>query len=176
MLYYDVLYYETDWYKKIIKNHPNIYHAFGINKNALIKPLEYIQKYDYICIGAFQPRKRMELLLKIKGAKILVIGEDYNTTYSKKVIDSLNKNTNIDIMPFVEYSKLPTYFCMAKTLYIPANVYGGGERAILEARHCGLSIRIESDNPVLKEMLNSPIWDSQYYYQQLRKGIESVSC
>lgn len=172
MLYYDVLWYETDWYKRIIKNHPNIYHGFGINKNDL-KVNKVTPTYDYITIGAFLPHKRMHYVSKLKGS-ILVIGEKYDSPYSDEIIGELERNKNIDIMPFVEYSQLSNYLCLAKTLYMPAAINGGGERAILEARHCGLRIKIESDNPKLLEIKKSPIWDSQYYSRQILKGIKSL--
>lgn len=172
MLYYDVLWYETNWYKRIIKNHPNIHHGFGINKKDL-KVKIVTPVYDYITIGAFLPHKRMHYISKLKG-KILVIGEKYDSPYSDEIIKELEQNKNIDIMPFVEYSRLSNHLCLAKTLYIPATINGGGERAILEARHCGLEIKIEKDNSKLLEIKKSPIWDSEYYNQQILKGIKSV--
>lgn len=30
---YDILFYETEWYRDTIKHHPNIRQAFGINTN-----------------------------------------------------------------------------------------------------------------------------------------------
>jgi hypothetical protein len=174
MLYYDILWYETNWYKRIIQNHPNIYHGFGINKNQLV-PKANIPIYDYISIGAFLPHKRMHILTKLKG-RILIIGEKYNTQESEHIYKLLKQKDNIEIKPFVSYDLLGDYFCTAKTLYIPAAINGGGERAILEARHCGLDIKVESDNPKLKEIVNSPIWDSEYYFTQLSKGINSLKC
>ncbi len=172
MMYYDVLWYETNWYKRVLLNHPNIYHGFGINKNAL-QPLERDIKYDYIMIGAFLAHKRMHLVEKLEG-RILVIGEEYDNEYSRSLVKRLETMPNVDIKPFVEYSKLNIYLAMARTLYIPATLNGGGERAILEARHCGLDILIEKDNCKLKEIKEAPIWDSMYYADQLIKGISSV--
>ncbi len=171
--FYDVLWYETEWYKKIISNHPNVYHGFGINKRNLV-PIKNKKEYDYICIGAFLPHKRMELIKNIEG-KIMVIGEGYNNAYSQEIIELLNSLSNVTLLPFVKYSELPEYFSRAKIMYIPASVNGGGERAILEARHCGLDVKIEKDNMKLKELLTSPIWDSLYYKNQLEKGIKSLS-
>jgi len=170
MIYYDVLWYETEWYKKIISNHPVTIHGFGINKNSL-KPIKPNIKYDFISIGAFLPHKRMEKILRLKG-KVLVIGESYDTDYSLKIYNQLNERDNIDILPFVKYENMSDFFKLAKTLYIPASINGGGERAILEAKHCGLEILIEKDNPKLLEILKSPIWDSKYYSNQITKGIK----
>jgi len=59
----------------------------------------------------------------------------------------------------------------AKTVYIPATLMGGGERAILEARSCGCKVKIEDDNPKLKELLTCPIYDVDYYVKQLKRGL-----
>ena len=37
-------------------------------------------------------------------------------------------------------------------MYIPSTVQGGGERAVLEAKACGVVVRVEEDNPKLKEL------------------------
>lgn len=55
---------------------------------------------------------------------------------------------------------------------MPDDVLGGGERAILEARSLGVEVEIESDNPKLAELLDSPIYDHLYYAAQLRFGLE----
>ena len=74
----------------------------------------------------------------------------------------------------VEPETLDKIYHAARCVYIPAEVGGGGERAILEARSCGISVEVENDNPKLKELLTCPIWDECYYAEQLRKGI--LSC
>lgn len=173
MCYYDVLWYETKWYKKLIRNHPNIFHAFGINKNVLV-PKEFNIKYDYISIGAFLPHKRMHLIKKLKG-RVLVIGEEYSTEISNRIVKEVSELENVTVMPFVKYEDLSLYFSYAKCLYIPAAIDGGGERAILEARYCGLDVLVEKDNKKLKELCFSEIYDSNYYCFQLLKGIESCN-
>ncbi len=43
----------------------------------------------------------------------------------------------------------------------------GGERVVLEARQLGVDVKIEGDNPKLKELLSSPVYDHSYYAEQL---------
>jgi hypothetical protein len=59
----------------------------------------------------------------------------------------------------------------AKAVYVPDDVLGGGERAVLEARSLGVDVVIEEDNPKLAELLDSPIYDHAYYATQLSFGI-----
>jgi len=172
LLYYDVLWYETKWYSKVIANHPRIFHAFGINKGSLIK-IECPKDFDFISIGAFLPHKRMEKIIELKG-KVLVVGEKYGNRYSNDIYNALSSRPNCTMLPFVAYEKLGEYICRAKTMYIPATINGGGERAILEARYLGADIKVEHDNPKLKELIVSDIWDEYYYSEQLLKGILSV--
>jgi len=72
--------------------------------------------------------------------------------------------SNYSSNTFLEYNR-------AKIVYIPANIIGGGERAVLEARACGCKVEVEPDNPKLQELLNCPLWDTNYYTDQLVKGI-----
>jgi hypothetical protein len=69
--------------------------------------------------------------------------------------------------------RLARYYQNAKCVYVPADIYGGGERAVLEARASDCIVKIEEDNPKLKELLDSPLWDEHYYAIQLKKGIET---
>ena len=62
--------------------------------------------------------------------------------------------------------------CSSKNVYIPASIQGGGERAVLEARACNIKVTIEDDNPKLKELLTSQIYDHHYYSDQLNYGIK----
>ena len=71
----------------------------------------------------------------------------------------------------VEPKKLMCLYNLASTVYIPADVMGGGERAVLEARACGRHVEVSEDNPKLQELLTCPIWDHHYYAYQLEKGI-----
>ena len=51
------------------------------------------------------------------------------------------------------------------------DVFGGGERAVLEARSLGVAAVVEPDNPKLAELLTSPLYDHAYYAAQMSAGL-----
>jgi len=173
---YDVLFYETDWYKPTIKHHKNIVKAFGVNTDIFNKiDITTPIIWDYIGVGAFASWKRWELMKKKKGRK-LVVGEyqQDNEQESLSIVRDLVKNGTM-VSPAVNPFDLSMYYRWSRKLYMPSDINGGGERAILEARSCGLEVEIEGDNPKLQELvLVDPIPTEKDYYKSLKKGIMSV--
>lgn len=169
---YDVLFYETLWYKPQIEDHRNIVHAFGVNTD-IYKPIRRKKIIDYITVGAFSYWKRQKMLLNKKGTR-LAIGEIQkgNISESLDIIGELLLD-GVIISDMLLPDKLAEFYNMSKCAYIPANIAGGGERAVLEARACGIPVEVENDNPKLLELASCPIWDHHYYYGQLKKGIET---
>lgn len=173
---YDVLFYESKWYRPTISFHPNIVHAFGVNTDVFSpSPMATPVVWDYIGVGALANWKRWEKMAGKPGSK-LVIGQYQlnNEPESSQIALELIKN-GVMVSDAVHPFELARILSYARTLYIPADINGGGERAILEARACGVSVEVEDDNPKLKEMVEwSPIPDHRWYAQQLKKGIMSV--
>lgn len=176
---YDVLFYETQWYREQIKSHPNSFHAFGINGD--IYKLDSISRYaesyplwNYLTVGAFASWKRQTLLCQKPGRK-MAIGQIQkgNIQESIDIIGDLLLG-GVGVSDMVAPEDLARFYYMADTVYIPANVIGGGERAVLEARACGRKVEVEDDNPKLKELVIGPIWEHHYYANQLKQGIISV--
>lgn len=168
---YDVLFYETEWVKNFLKLKGNLVHAFGINTDIFN---DYKNKYafiDYLSVGALAKWKRHHLLKNRYGRRF-VVGEVQkdNISESMEIITDLLKN-GVAIIPQQPTRYLSDLYNSTTTVYVPADIYGGGERAVLEARACGCKVEIEDDNPKLKELLTSPIWDENYYAEQLKKGI-----
>lgn len=169
--FYQVLWYETYWFKELLPKHPCKIHAFGIAS----EDYQYEEKeknIDVLSIGAITGYKRHEKLIEIKGENKIVIGDD-SFDDSKKIIKKFKEN-NIQFKKYTTSKELASLINNSKLVYIPAKVNGGGERAILEARSCNANVKIENDNPKLKELLTSPIWDEKYYSIQLKKGIEKA--
>ena len=172
---YDVLFYETKWYRPQISFHKNIVHAFGINsdlffKSDLLSPIVW----DYIGVGSLADWKRWDKMKDKKGTR-LVIGEyqKRNEQESGRIALDLLKS-GVMVSDIVSPFDLSNLYNWSRTLYMPSDVNGGGERAVLEARACGLNVEIEDDNPKLKEVLEwNPIPDYKWYASQLKKGIES---
>lgn len=168
MFFYDVLWYETNWYKKYIIAHPYVYHAFGINSEVFYnKNLDKV--YDVVSIGALTAHKRHNEILKMSGQNKLVLGNT-NEKDSKQIIEELEKKS-VTVLDYVSQEELSMILNKTKLVYIPAEINGGGERAVLEARKCGAEVLVEKDNPKLQELLKTEVWDQIYYSNQLKKGI-----
>lgn len=161
---YDILFYETKWYYNYarLNRHPNAYHAFGID-NTVMKPNIQEKIYDVIFVGNIINYKRPLNILDLPGKKIC-LGFKSDKSIIKKLLDN-----DVEIVEFVEYDRLSDYYNKSKLCYIPCSIHGGGERAVLEARSCGIPVKIENDNPKLKELCESEIYSSVYYSKQIEK-------
>jgi len=173
---YDVLFYETEWVKDFLNLQGNLVHAFGINTKLFNNTDPTLYRYrsiDYLSVGAFASWKNHEKIINKKGNRVCIgeIQKD-NKEESMGIIQTL-LSQGVGVIPQVDSESLARYYQSAKTVYIPANIYGGGERALLEARSCGCLIEIENDNEKLKELLDTPIWDEKYYALQLFQGIKT---
>jgi hypothetical protein len=171
ILDYDALFYETEWFRPQIENHPRIIHAFGTN-TSIYKPRRSEKLWDCVTVGAFALWKRQNLMLSKSGLK-LAIGEIQkgNAQESYAIISQLLSN-GVMVSNMVSPETLAKIYNMSKLVYIPADINGGGERAVLEARACGVPVEVELDNPKLKELLSCDLYTEQYYAKQLKEGIE----
>lgn len=177
---HSILFYETEWYKPTIEDHKNIKQAFGVNRD-IYKQLkkddfgvsEDVYLWDYLSVGSFSSWKRHEKMIGIDGNR-LVIGQIQrnNLNESLSIIAPLLLD-GVAVSDMVDPEKLNTIYNLSKTVYIPADINGGGERAVLEARSAGCKVLVENDNPKLLELLQSPIWDARYYADRLEEGIRS---
>lgn len=170
---YSVLFYETEWFLPQIQHHKNVVHAFGINKD-IYKPVDdAFIIWDWITVGAFSTWKRQEKLIE-KGGYKLAVGEiqKENMSESSEIIKNLI-NSGVSISNMVEPEKLNLIYNASSKVYIPADINGGGERSVLEARACGRPVEVEFDNPKLYELTKSPVWDQYYYFDALKRGIMS---
>ena len=179
---YDVLFYETEWtlswlYGGVSQQFPpktELVHAFGVNTD-IYKPIpDAIKIWDWASVGAFALWKR-QYLLREKGGYRLAIGEIQkdNQDESFSIIGDLLKD-DVAVSDMQDAQTLAKIYNSANNVYIPAEIMGGGERAVLEARACGIPVEVEFDNPKLQELTHSPIWNHYYYFDQLKKGILSA--
>lgn len=173
---YDVLFYETKWYRPQIDFHPNIVQAFGVNTD-IFSPVDIPTPvvWDYIGVGSFASWKRWEKMAGKQGNK-LVVGEYQlnNEQESLNIVRHLVSN-GVMVSGMVNPYDLANLYHYSRTLYMPSDIYGGGERSVLEARSCGLQVEIEQDNDKLKELVELEKIPSHIdYAAQLKKGIMSV--
>lgn len=174
---HDVLFHETDWVKDYLKLEGNCVKAFGVNSDIYFyaggdKTLPRI--FDVISVGAFASWKR-HFLLRGKGGLRLAIGQIQrnNPEESLGIINGLLYD-GVMVSDMVEPERLADLYRSSELCYIPADIMGGGERAILEARACGIDVECENDNPKLKELCTGPIPTEVDYAKALKKGI--LSC
>lgn len=170
---YDVLFYETEWYKQFVKDHPNAIKAFGVN-TQIYHPTKVPKIFDVISVGAFALWKRQDMLKRYSGTR-LAVGQIQrgNPDESMSIIIPLLAN-GVIVSDMVEPEKLAQFYNASYLCYVPANINGGGERAVLEARACGIMVDVEEDNPKLKELTTSKIPSEKDYAAALKYGIKSV--
>ena len=163
---YDILFYETYWYYNYanLKRHPLSFHAFGINTN-IMKPYNYEKIYDNIFVGAIIDFKNPLKMINKQGNNLCI-----GAIIDKNIEVQLNNN-NIIVEDYVDYLSLSNKYNQSKNCYLPCSLHGGGERALLEARSCNITVEIDETNVKLKELLNSPIYDQNYYYSQINYGL-----
>lgn len=174
---YDIIFYETDWiknnYLKDVKT--KLVKAFGINtKIFYYDESVYSSIWDYLSVGSFSYWKRHDKMKDKIGTK-LCIGEIQkdNLVESMDIISDLVTN-DIAVSGMVSPEKLNLIYNLTETVYIPADINGGGERAVLEARSCGCKVEIE-DNPKLQELLDGPLLTEKDYFNSLYTAINE-SC
>lgn len=171
---FDVLFYETEWYaEKELSHHPNKIHAFGINAD-IFKPEPAPKIFDYLTIGAFADWKRQLLICKKEGVRLAVGQVQMNNLSESTTIMSELLINGVGVLSEVSPQVLAKMINASKCVYLPANMEGGSERSVLEARACGVPVEIEDDNEKLKELLICPVFDHNYYAKQIKKGI--LSC
>jgi hypothetical protein len=165
---WDILFYETDWYRPQISAHPNIVKAFGVNTD-IFKPIKTEKIWDCITVGAFANWKRLHLLKKKRGYR-LAVGDIQkgNTEESMAIVNDLLSD-GVCISDMVDQYTLAKIYNSAKKVYVPAQIIGGGERTVWEAKACGVEVECEPDNPKLQELIDSPVKDHLYYAEQLKK-------
>jgi len=172
---YDVLFYETKWYRPQINFHPNIVHAFGTNTDLFSpSPVPTPVVWDYVGVGAFASWKRWEKMTELKGNR-LVIGEYQlnNEAESLSIVSNLLKG-GVMVSPMINPLDLALVYHYSRTLVSFADINGGGERSVIEARASGLSVEVPEDNEKLQEVAEMDVKDHHWYAAQLKKGI--LSC
>ena len=188
--FYNLLFYETEWYRpKIAGRHRIIQRAFGIDTN-IMRDMNVSQKtIDSLFIGWMANYKRPWLFAKhLTDApeyrnggynarskyNIVAIGKHDGMPEGPEIVEELRRR-DITVLNEVSYFELAKWINQAKEVHIPSTELGGGERAILESKACGVpSIRIENDNLKLKELLDGPVLSHITYAGMLHKGISKL--
>lgn len=167
---FDVMFYETEWSKNFGNLYGyNTYHAFGYDAVNYVPCSTKVEKdIDWLMVGAIVDWKRPMLLADKEGRRVAIGDADH------KKFDRQLAARGVEVIPFVNPDDLPSYFYRAKKVFIGSTFYGGGERCVLDCRAMGIDMEIMPDNPKLKELMESPLWDHKYYARQLVRGIEET--
>lgn len=69
--------------------------------------------------------------------------------YTDRLVATFQAN-DVTVSPPAGFQDLNLLYNQAHTVFIPAPVEGGGERAVLEARASGVAVEVAADNPKLQ--------------------------
>jgi hypothetical protein len=170
--FYDVIFYQTEWYRNFLPRRKTLVHAYGTNFSLLHPPTEPVEpEWDWLCVGNIRAPKRTEKLLAKTGRR-LAIGDLRQSDPS--LVQRL-RDDGVEVRDYVPLEELRSIYWSSRRVYVPARLDGGGERQIMEATACGTEVVIEPDNPKLAEVLASTAkWTEEYFAEQLRIGLRAA--
>jgi len=173
---FDVVFVETPWhvreYQKLgIKTRL----AFGTN-TALFKPIpSQVKVWDAIYPAAFALWKHHYIFCQKPGKK-LAVGYMQPDGWEKECYE-VCLNNGVTVLPQVAPTVLVWLYNASKKVVITSDLWGGGERAVLEGLACGLPVEVEPDNEKLVELLEinrKNLATEEDYANALRAGIGGV--
>ena len=171
---YDALLSETRWYMQQLTAHSNVVHAFGVDTTTMVSEPNATKLYDVLGIGSIVDYKRPELFSTkaalYPGSRKAWIGSIVDTALAQQL-----RSNGVELFEPVSQAALAKLINQARKVYIPSGLEGGGERAVLEAKACGVEVEVEEDNAKLKELaaLSKP-WSHLYYAKQIQEAITKV--
>jgi hypothetical protein len=171
---FDVVFAETSWHvREFRKIGVDAKLAFGTN-TSLFKPYNNISKiWDRIYPAAFALWKRHDLFCAKPGKK-LAVGYIQPNNHEKECWE-ICLHCGVSVLPMVTPNVLVWLYNSAKVVSVTADLFGGGERAVLEGLACGLEVEVEQDNEKLVELLaeqKKHLSTEVDYAQALKEGIE----
>lgn len=172
MLRYDCLIYETPWYAQFVQDHPFAIQAFGVDTRYMfnhgIPPKD--RAYDWLFIGRLAPFKRPEALLEKTGRRAV-----YGDLSVGRPIEQQLRGDGVEVGGFITYPKLAEVYNDSRSVLVPCELQGGGERAVLEGRACGCHVEVATDNPKLQSLMQSPIWSHEEYADKILGALQQLS-
>lgn len=172
---YDIVFVETAWQQNELKKIGVSAHlAFGTNTDIFYNMNLPERPIDYLFPAAFALWKRHSLFVKKPGLKVAV-GEMQPNGWERECYDICTQN-GVIVIPKISYEATAWLYNQSKNVYLPSELYGGCERAILEGLTCGCQVEVESDNPKLTSLLEytkkNGVPSYVDYANALRRGIE----
>lgn len=168
-LRYDVLFYETPWYKHRVRDHPFAVEAFGVDSRVM-KDTGTPRDIDWLFVGRLAAFKRPERLLAKSGRRVIVGDLSSASSSTRRRFEA----HGIELVDHVRPRELAALYNRSHHVLVPCELQGGGERAVWEGRACGCDIEIAPDNPKLASLLTAPVRSHEEYAHLLLDGIEQV--
>lgn len=170
---FDLVFVESEWWKRRFRKVGiNAHVAFGTNTD-LFYNMGMDRQIDYLYPAAYARWKRHERFLA-KGGLKMTVGYMQPNDVESDVWQACMADKDTVVLPRVKPEVLAWLYNQAKTVFVPASDFGGGERTVLEAVACGCAVEVSDDNEKLKELLslcNSRVPNYVDYAEVLRREI-----
>lgn len=154
---YDVVWAEsrqqTASYLSSLLLHPHHFFAFGVN-TSVFYPQNLPKDIDVLYIGAMEYRKRPWLINTLPGKVKVAVG-DINHPQAKEILPRID--SSVRLIPYVSQAELARLINRSHLVFLPHLPWGGGERAMLEARLCGTQVMFDSKNDNLNAWSEVPL-------------------
>lgn len=166
---YDALLFETPWYAQFVTEHPFAVGAFGIDTDVM-RDLGRSRDIDHLFVGRLASFKRPLRLLDKPGQRVAV--GDFASA-SEEIKRRLT-DSGVELIDHVSQEELAQLYNRSRSVFVPCELQGGGERAVLEGRACGCAVEIADDNPKLASLLDAPVRSHRDYAREIERTLEAV--
>lgn len=149
---FDIVFVETRWHQREFRKIGiDAKLAFGTNTD-LFRRIPQTKVFDAIFPATFAAWKRHYLFAERYKDKGLAVGWMQPNGWEKECYETCQEKGSV-VLPAVPAETLAYLYNASKTVYLPADIWGGCERAVLEGLACGCNVEVEADNPKLVELL-----------------------
>jgi hypothetical protein len=172
---FDLVFCEDKWtQREFRKRGVDAKIAFGIN-TQIYHEIKGIKKaWEYIYPAAFAAWKRHNLFInKVTNEATTGICVGQIVENERWIFDGCIE-AGMTVLPKVTPEVVNYLYNQSDKVYLPASLWGGCQRALMEARHLGLKVIVEEDNPRLMEMLNEEARSEKDYLDMVIKEIKNL--
>ena len=166
---YDVLIYQTDWYRSRLPKGAASIHAYGVNDDVMFAPDRPVEKsIDWLFVGKIDHARGVSGLIEMSGRRVAV-GE--RSGASSDLLQALTRS-GVEVRDYVEQPALRELYWQAHRTYVPASVSAGGERQVMESLRCGTPVTLDATNHKLAEVERcANTWTTDYFSVQVERAL-----
>jgi hypothetical protein len=131
------------------------------------KPLK--KRYGSLALYYYVPKKSRKYIHWKDGfvAAMEILSENWE-------IHWVNASRSLPVKRLQPPKDLREFILASKKVYIPASLQGGGERAVWEAKACGVPVEVAEDNPKLVELASSPVQNQEDYAHAIQSQLKTL--